>query len=256
MTKMGKTSFRKKQKAKKSSQEGLVRLNKFIANAGICSRREADTFIEAGVVKVNGKVITKMGHKVTPTDEVRFNDSRLKSQTARYILLNKPKNFSGRMENSPKKKDVFQLIKGVCKESIFPTCRLGKNATGLLLFTNDNLMVKKLNNPKKRVKEIFHLKLDKKLLVSDLNKIQKGITIDSKKVIPNSISYIENKDKNEVGIEINSGGVKGVNKIFEQLGYKIAWIDRVFYAGLTKKDLPRKKHRFLTKDEINLLKRI
>ena len=256
MAQRGKTSFRKKQKAKKSSSDGLTRLNKYIANAGICSRREADTFIKAGVVKVNGKVITEMGYKLSPADEVRFNDSRLKSQTARYLLLNKPKNYSGRMENSPKKKDVFQLIQGACKESILPTCRLGKYATGLLLFTNDSLMAKKLSNPKKRVKEIFHLQLDKKLSAADLNKIQKGLTIDGKKIIPNSISYIENKDKNEVGIEVNSGGVKGVNIIFEQLGYKVSWLDRVFYAGLTKKDLPRKKYRFLTTDEINLLKRI
>ena len=250
------TSFRKKQKEKKSSSDALIRLNKFIANAGICSRREADTFIQAGVVKVNNQVVTEMGYKVSPTDEVRFNNRRLKSQTAKYVLLNKPKNYSGRMENSPKKKDVFQLIKGACKESIFPTCRFGKNTTGLLLFTNDTLMAKKLSNPKKRVKEIFHLKLDKKLLASDLNRIQKGLIIDGKKVVPNSISYIEHKDKDEVGVEINNGGVKGLIKIFEKLGYKVTWIDRVFYAGLTKKDLPRKKYRFLTIDEINLLKRI
>ena len=256
MTQRGKSSFRKKQRAKKSSSDGLTRLNKYIANAGICSRREADIFIEAGVVKVNGKVITEMGFKVTGTDEVRFNDSRLKSQTPRYLILNKPKNYSGRMENSPMKKNVFQLIKGACKEEVFPTCRLGKNATGLLLFTNDNLMAKKLGNPKKRIKAIYHLQLDKKLTDSDLKKIQKGVLIDNKRVIPNSISYIENKDKSEVGIAVNSGGTKGVNKIFEQLGYKVSWIDRVFFAGLTKKDLPRKKYRFLTEEEINLLKRI
>jgi 23S rRNA pseudouridine2605 synthase len=256
MGQRGNTSFRKKQKAKKSSSDGLIRLNKYIAKAGICSRREADTFIEAGVVKVNGEVITEMGYKVSPTDDVRFNDSRLKTQTERYLLLNKPKNYSGRKENSPQKKDVFQLIKGACKESILPTCRLAKNATGLLLFTNDSLMAKKLSNPKKRVKEIFHLHLDKKLSAADLNKIQKGLTINGRKIIPNRISYIENKDKNEVGIELNSRGVKGVNIIFEQLGYKVSLIDRVFYAGLTKKDLPRKKYRFLTTDEINVLKRI
>ena len=155
MGQRGTSSFRKKQKAKKSSTDGLIRLNKYIANAGICSRRQADTFIQAGVVKVNGKVITEMGFKVSLTDEVYFNDSRLKSQKEKYLLLNKPKNYSGRMENSANKKDVFQLIKGACKENVFPICRLAKNVTGLLLFTNDNLIAKKLSNPKKRVKEIL-----------------------------------------------------------------------------------------------------
>ena len=219
-----------------------MRLNKYIAHAGICSRREADTFIEAGVVKVNGKVITEMGYKVSTTDEVRFNNSRIKSQTPRYLLLNKPKNYSGRMENSPKKKDVFGLITGACKESVLPTCILGKNATGLLLFTNDNLIAKKLSNPKKRVKEIYHLQLDKKLSAPDLKKIQNGLVIDGKKVMPDKISYIENKDKNEIGIEVSIGGIQGVNQTFEQLGYNVSWIDRVFFAGLTKKDLARKKY--------------
>ena len=256
MGQRGKSTFRKRQNAKKSSSDGLMRLNKYIAHAGICSRREADTFIEAGVVKVNGKVITEMGYKVNTTDEVRFNNSRIKSQTPRYLLLNKPKNYSGRMENSPNKKDVFRLIKGACKESVLPTCRLGKNSTGLLLFTNDNLIAKKLSNPKKRVKEIYHLQLDKKLSAPDLKKIQNGLVIDGKKVMPDKISYIENKDKNEIGIEVSIGGIKGVNQTFEQLGYNVSWIDRVFFAGLTKKDLPRKKYRFLNIDEINLLKRI
>jgi len=256
MGQRGKSTFRKRQNAKKSSSDGLMRLNKYIAHAGICSRREADTFIEAGVVKVNGKVITEMGYKVNTTDEVRFNNSRIKSQTPRYLLLNKPKNYSGRMENSPNKKDVFRLIKGACKESVLPTCRLGKNSTGLLLFTNDNLIAKKLSNPKKRVKEIYHLQLDKKLSAPDLKKIQNGLVIDGKKVMPDKISYIENKDKNEIGIEVSIGGIKGVNQTFEQLGYNVSWIDRVFFAGLTKKDLPRKKYRFLSTDEINLLKRI
>lgn len=256
MGQRGKSSFRKRQNAQKSSSDGLMRLNKYIAHAGICSRREADTFIEAGVVKVNGKVITEMGYKISASDEVRFNNSRLKSQTLRYLLLNKPKNYSGRMENSPKKKDVFGLIKGACKESVFPTCRLGKNSTGLLLFTNDNLIAKKLSNPKKRVKEIYHLQLDKKLSAQDLKKIKKGLVIDGKKIMLDKISYIENKDKNEIGIEISIGGIKRVAHIFKQLEYNISWIDRVFFAGLTKKDLPRKKYRFLNRDEINVLKRI
>ena len=256
MRKRKQFTFRKSKKAKQSSLDGLMRLNKYIAHSGICSRREADTFIQAGVVKVNGKVITEMGYKVDASDEVRFNGSRPKRQTSRYILLNKPKNYSGRIEKSPNKKDVFDLIKGACKESVFPTCRSGKNVTGLLLFTNDNMIAKKLSNPKKRIKEIYHLQLDKKLRETDLKKIQNGLFIDAKKVVLDNVSYIENKNKNEIGIEVSTGGIKRINQIFEQLGYNVSWIDRVFLAGLTKKDLPRKKYRFLNTDEINLLKRI
>jgi len=256
MQRRGKSTFRKRQNAKKQSADGLTRLNKYIANAGICSRREADIFIEAGVVKVNGKVITQMGFKISATDVVKFNDSKIKTETLRYLLLNKPKNYSGRMETAPNKKDVFGLIKGACKESVLPTSRLGKNATGLLLFTNDNELAKKLTNPKKRIKEIYHLFLDKNLKSADLKMIQDGVIISGKKVVPNSISYIENKEKNEIGLELSFGGIKMANQIFETLGYKVSSLDRVFFAGLSKKELPRKKYRFLSEDEVNLLKRL
>ncbi|MBC8266381.1 MAG: rRNA pseudouridine synthase [Flavobacteriales bacterium] len=256
MQRREKSTFRKRQNKKKQTDDSLMRLNKYIAHAGICSRREADTFIQAGVVKVNGKVITQMGYKVKLTDEVKFNDAKIKSETLRYLLLNKPKNYSGRMENSPNKKDVFQLIKGACKEEIYPINRMGKNNTGLLFFTNDTELAKKLTNPKKRIKEIYHVSLDKDLKLTDLKKIQAGLIIASKKINIEKISYIENKEKNEIGIEITFGGTKLINQIFEQLKYNVSWIDKVFFAGLSKKDLPRKKCRFLTEDEINLLKRI
>ncbi len=256
MPKRGKSTFRKRQNEKKKSEDGLMRLNRYIAKAGICSRREADKFIEAGVVKVNGKVITQMGYKLQPADEVKFNDARIKSEPTRYLLLNKPKNYSGRMDDSTKKRTVRELIVGACKEIIMPIGRLGKNSTGLLLFTNDDQLTKKLSNPQKRIKEIYHLELDKKLKSIDLKKLQDGVSIHGKKAPIDSASYISGKDKNEIGLEISMGGIKMVNLIFEQIGYKVQRIDRVFYAGLSKKDLPRKRHRFLSNEEINLLKRI
>ena len=251
-----KSTFRKRQNSKKRLDDGLMRLNKYIAHAGICSRREADTYIKVGVVKVNGKVITEMGFKVSATDEVRFNDRRLKSEKAVYLLLNKPKNYSGRVANLPRKKDVFQLIQGACKEKIYPVNRMRKNNTGLLLFTNDTELTKKLNNPTKQIKEIYHIALNKKLIAADLKKLQNGLVIGKKKILLDEISYIENKDKNEIGIEILQGGIKQITQLFEQLGYTVSWADRVFFAGLNKKELPRKKYRFLNEQEINLLKRV
>jgi len=256
MERKEKSTFRKRQRAKKKQEDGLMRLNRYIAKAGICSRREADKFIEAGVVKVNGKVITQMGYKLQPTDEVKFNDARIKSETTRYLLLNKPKNYSGRMEDITKRRTVRELIAGACKEIITPIGRLGKNSTGLLLFTNDSDLVKKLLNPQKKIKEIYHLELDKNLKSIDLKKIQDGLIIGGEKTAVDSLSYINGKDKNEVGLEISVGGIKMVNLIFEKIGYKVFRIDRVFFGGLTKKDLPRKKYRFLTNQEVNLLKRL
>ena len=256
MQSKGKSTFRQRQRAKKKSEDGLIRLNRYIAKAGICSRREADKFIEAGVVKVNGKVVTQMGYKLQLSDEVKFNDTKIKSETLRYLLLNKPKNYSGRMDDISKKRTVRELINGACKETITPIGRLGKNATGLLLFTNDTELAKKLSNPQKRIKEIYHLLLDKKLKSADLKKLQDGVSIHRKQAAIDSVSYISGKDKNEVGLELSMGGIKMANIIFEQIGYKAQRIDRVFFAGLSKKDLPRKQHRFLSNEEINLLKRL
>mgnify|MGYP000336057547 CR=1 FL=1 len=209
-----------------------------------------------GIAKVNGKVITQMGYKLSTVDEVKFNDAKIKSETTRYLLLNKPKNYSGRMDDSTKKRTVRELIAGACKEIIMPIGRLGKNSTGLLLFTNDDQLAKKLSNPQKRIKEIYHLGLDKNLKSIDLKKVQDGLIIGGKKTAVDLVSYINGKDKNEVGLEISMGGIKMVNLIFEKIGYKVSRIDRVFFGGLSKKDLPRKRSRFLTEQGVNLLKRL
>ena len=231
-------------------------MNKFIANAGICSRREADKFIEAGVVTVNDVGITKMGYRVSPTDEVKFNGQRLKSDTPRYVLLNKPKNYSGRIDSVTSTVSVMQLIKPACKEKIYPVDKLNKLETGLLLFTNDTDLAKKLGRTKKNVKEIYQITLDKNLSQIHLENIREGVFINGKTVTLDSISYIHGKDKNELGIENSNGGVKLVKQLFEKLGRRIIKLDRVFLGGLTKKDLPRKHFRHLTREEINILRRL
>tara|TARA_B110000003_G_scaffold274511_1_gene314677 strand:+ start:864 stop:1655 length:792 start_codon:yes stop_codon:yes gene_type:complete len=250
------SSFRKQQNEKRSSDDGKIRLNKFIANAGVCSRREADKFIEAGVVSVNGLGITEMGFRVSLTDEVKFNGQRLKSEKLRYILLNKPKNYSGRIDNQTSTTSVMQLIKSACKEKVLPVDKLNKIETGLLLFTNDTDLAKKLGRSKKNIKEIYQITLDKRLNQSDLENIRDGIFLNGRSVKLDLISYIKGKDKNELGIENSNGGIKSVKQVFERLNYNIVRLDRVFIGGLTKKDLPRKHYRHLTKEEINILRRL
>jgi len=251
-----KSSFRKKQNAKKRVEDGKMRLNKFIANAGICSRREADKFIEAGVVTVNGVGVTEMGHRVSSTDIVKFNGQKLKSDTPRYVLLNKPKNYSGRVESGTATSSVMQLIAAACKERVYPIDKLNKSETGLLLFTNDSDLAKKLTNKSQKVKAIYQITLDKNLRQTDLEKIREGFLVHGKTCSFDSISYIQNKDKNEIGIEHSRGGTKYVKNIFEKFNYQIIKLDRVFFGGLTKKDLPRKHYRHLTQDELNILKRL
>ncbi len=242
-------------KEKTHAKEG-VRLNKFIANTGICSRREADKFIEAGVVTVNGVGVTKMGTRVKLTDEVKFNGKKLKSEALRYILLNKPKNYSGRINYTGHHTSVMLLIKNACKEKVYPVDKLNKLETGLLLFTNDTDIAKKLSSSKRNIKQIFQATLDKKLTQEDLEKIREGLFLNGKTIKFDSISYIKGKDKTEIGIENSIGGIKQIKKILERFKYKITKLDRVFFAGLTKKDLPRKHYRDLTQNEINILNRI
>ena len=251
-----KSSFRTRQNAKKSAEDGKTRLNKFIANSGICSRREADKFIEAGVVTVNGVGVTEMGFRVSPTDEVKFNGQRLKADTPRYVLLNKPKNYSGRIDSATSTISVMQLIKPACKERIYPVDKLNKSETGLLLFTNDTDLAKKLGRTKKNVKEIYQITLDKNLSQIHLENIREGVFINGRTVKLDLISYINGKDKNELGIENSNGGIKLVKQLFEKLGYRTIKLDRVFLGGLTKKDLPRKHFRHLTQEEINILRRL
>lgn len=249
-------SFKKRitKKDVKSTKVGM-RLNQFIAHSGISSRREADDLIKAGLVQVNGKVIVEMGFRVLETDTVKFNNQTLNSETKRYLLLNKPKDFLT-LSDDPRKKNVFELIDKACKERIYPVGRLDKQTSGLLLFTNDGELSKKLTNPRKRVKKIFHVTLDKNLKSTDMQKIVDGVVVDGYKVDIEAISYIQNSPKKEVGVEIHTGKNSTLKNVFETLGYKIVKLDRVYFAGLTKKDIARGRHRFLSEKEISMLKMI
>jgi len=235
-----------------SNSEG-IRLNKYIANAGICSRREADVFIKAGSATVNGKLVTEMGYKVSPTDEVRFDGTLISQEKKRYVLLNKPKNFITTMDDDRGRKTVMELIGNASKERIYPVGRLDRNTTGLLLFTNDGELAKKLTHPKHNIQKIYHATLDKKLAMSDMQKISEGFMLDDRRVIVDEISYIQNQPKNEVGVKIHSGRNRIVRRIFEHFNYNVIKLDRVIFAGLTKKDLPRGHWRHLTEMEVNTL---
>ena len=234
-------------------QIGPVRLNKYIANAGVCSRREADTLIAAGAITVNGQVVTEMGFKVMPTDQVRFGDKVLQREKPVYILLNKPKDYITTMEDEFNRKHVMQLIKGACKERVYPVGRLDRMTTGLLLFTNDGEMAKKLTLPRSGVRKIYHVSLDKNLKPSDLDKIAQGLDLDDGLIQVDEIAYVGDR-KNEVGVTLHSGRNRIVRRIFESLDYQVEKLDRVVFAGLTKKDLPRGSWRFLTQAEVNILK--
>ena len=234
-------------------QVGPVRLNKYISNAGICSRREADTLIAAGAISVNGTVVTEMGFKVMPTDEVRFGDHVLQREKPIYLLLNKPKDYITTMDDEFDRKHVMQLVKGACKERIYPVGRLDRMTTGLLLFTNDGEMAKKLTHPRSGVRKIYHVTLDKNLKSSDFEQIANGIALDDGDIQVDEIAYVGEK-KNEVGVTLHSGRNRIVRRLFESLGYQVEKLDRVVFAGLTKKDLPRGSWRFLTQAEVNILK--
>lgn len=240
----------------KKAESDEIRLNKYIANSGICSRREADTFISTGSATVNGKIITEMGYKVKPGDEVRFDDVLISPEAKRYVLLNKPKNYITTMSDERNRKTVMELIHRSTKERIYPVGRLDRETTGLLLFTNDGDMAKKLTHPKHNVKKLYHVTLDRKLSMADLHKIAENFVLDGKMVFVDKVSYIENKPKFEVGIEIHSGRNRIVRRIFEHFGYKVVKLDRVIFAGLTKKNLGRGVWRHLTEQEVNNLKMI
>jgi len=249
-------SMRKKHSSQKTITDGKIRLNKFISNTGICSRREADKFIEAGVVSVNGIGITQMGYRVHPTDIIKFNNQKIKSETLRYILLNKPKNYSGRIDSGTKTASVMSLISSACKEQIYPIDKLTKLETGLLIFTNDTALAKKLASRNQILKSIYQITLEKNLTQHDLEKIRSGVFLNGKMKNFDTISYIQNKEKNEIGVEHSRGGTKHVKEVFKKLNYRITKLDRVFFGGLTKKNLPRKHYRNLTESEINILKRL
>ena len=232
---------------------GAIRLNRFIAQSGICSRREADDFIQAGVVTVNGQVVTELGTKVQPTDEVRFNDQRLQGEKKVYLVLNKPKGYVTSLEDPHAGKTVMELVKGACEERIYPVGRLDKNSLGLLLFTNDGDLTKQLTHPSYKKKKIYQVTLDKPLTRADMDRIAEGITLEDGEIHADEISYVK-ENRQEVGIEIHSGRNRIVRRIFEFLGYTVTKLDRVYYAGLTKKNLKRGAWRFLTREEVERLK--
>ncbi len=234
-------------------QTGEMRLNRFIAQSGICSRREADDFILAGVVSVNGRIVTELGTKVLPTDEVRFNDEPVRGEKKVYLVLNKPKGYVTSLDDPHAGKTVMELVKGACTERIYPVGRLDKNSLGLLLFTNDGDLTKQLTHPSYQKKKIYQVTLDKPLTRADMDRIAEGITLEDGEIFADEISYVK-ENKQEVGIEIHSGRNRIVRRIFEFLGYTVTKLDRVYYAGLTKKNLKRGAWRFLTREEVERLK--
>ena len=238
----------------KSDKLGM-RLNQFIAHSGISSRREADKLIKAGLVQVNGKIIVEMGFRVMPKDIVKFNNETIASETKRYLLLNKPKDYLSSTDD-PKKKNVYELIAKACKERLYPVGRLDRITSGLLLFTNDGELSKKLTYPKQRVKKIYHITLDKNLKAADMNKIKEGVSVDGYVADIETISYVQNSPKKEIGVEIHIGKNSTLKNLFAHLGYKIVRMDRVYFGGLTKKDIPRGRHRFLSDKEVSMLKMI
>ena len=231
-----------------------MRLNRFIANAGVCSRREADKYISAGLVTVNGKTVTELGVKVNPGDDVRFDGRRLNPEKKVYLLLNKPRGFVTTTDDPHADKTVMDLVKNACQERIYPVGRLDKNTTGLLLFTNDGDLSKKLTHPSHHMKKIYQVSLDKAVTKNHILQIAEGVELEDGLVAADAISYIDNQDKSEVGIEIHSGKNRVVRRIFEHLGYRVKKLDRVYFAGLTKKQLPRGKFRFLSEKEMRYLK--
>ena len=232
---------------------GEVRLNRFVAQSGLCSRREADDFITAGLVSVNGVIVTELGTKVLPTDVVKFNDERLQGEKNVYLVLNKPKGYVTTLEDDHADKTVMELVKNACKERIYPVGRLDKNSLGLLLFTNDGDITRQLTHPSLRKKKIYEVTLDKALTRADFEQLAEGITLEDGDIFFDEISYIKD-DKKSVGVEIHSGRNRIVRRMFEHLGYKVTKLDRVYYAGLTKKNLKRGAWRFLTSDEVARLK--
>lgn len=230
-----------------------MRLNKYIANSGICSRREADKYIAAGVVEVNGVVITELGSRVKPGDKVKFNGESIKSEAKVYILLNKPKDVVTTLDDPHADRTVIDLVKGACTERVYPIGRLDRNTTGVLLLTNDGDLTKKLTHPKFERKKIYHVFLHKPVTQAHLEQLVNGIELEDGRAWADVASYVDN-DKSQVGIEIHSGKNRIIRRLFESLGYKVKKLDRVFFAGLTKKNLPRGKWRFLTDKEVSQLK--
>ncbi len=235
--------------------QDLIRLNKFIANAGICSRREADKLIASGVITVNGKPVKELGVKISPEDKVQYDGQNIRTEKKYYVLLNKPKGYLTTTDDPFDRKTVMFLVKNACRERIYPVGRLDRETTGVLLLTNDGDLAKKLTHPKHRITKIYHVVLDKNLKTGDMKKIAEGIELEDGFIRPDAIAYVQGAtDKKEIGIEIHSGKNRVIRRIFETIGYRVARLDRVSFAGLTKKDVPRGKWRYLNDKEIGFLK--
>ncbi len=236
-----------------NKQTGEVRLNRFVAQSGICSRREADELIAAGLVSINGVIVTELGTKVKPGDEVRFNGEKIQGEKHVYLLLNKPKGYVTTLEDDHAAKTVMELIEGACTERVYPVGRLDKNSLGLLLFTNDGDITRTLTHPSLKKKKIYEVTLDQPLTRADFETLAEGVTLEDGEAYFDEISWLKD-DKKSVGVEIHSGRNRIVRRMFEHLGYQVTKLDRVYYAGLTKKNLKRGAWRFLTVDEVNRLK--
>ena len=255
----GERSFQKRDERPRSypkyaaKQLGEVRLNRFLAQSGLCSRREADDFIQAGLVTVNGQIVTELGTKVRSTDEVKFNDEKVQGEKKVYLVLNKPKGYVTSLEDPHADKTVMELVKGACSERIYPVGRLDKNSLGLLLFTNDGDVTRQLTHPSLEKKKIYQVTLDKPLTRADMEQLTEGITLEDGEIFADEVAYVS-ENKKEVGIEIHSGRNRIVRRMFEYLGYAVQKLDRVYYAGITKKNLKRGQWRFLTREEVDRLK--
>lgn len=231
-----------------------LRLNKFLSNAGVCSRRDADAYIQAGVVTVNGVTVTELGTKVLRTDEVRFHGEAVKMEKKQYVLLNKPKGYVTTTDDPQERKTVMDLVARACPERIYPVGRLDRNTTGVLLLTNDGELATKLTHPRFLKKKIYHVTLDQNVTAADMRQIMEGITLEDGDIHADAVEYASETDKKQVGIEIHSGKNRIVRRIFESLGYHVIKLDRVYFAGLTKKNVKRGDWRFLTEEEVNMLR--
>lgn len=237
-----------------SFNDEAIRLNKYLSNAGICSRREADVLIQTGVITVNGKIVTELGYKIAPTDVIQCNGETINAEKKRYVLLNKPKGFITTMDDPQGRKTVMTLVRNACRERIYPVGRLDRETTGLLLFTNDGDLAKKLTHPRYQARKIYHVELNKPVKAEDLEKLLRGVDLEDGKSKADKASYVEGGNSREVGIEIHSGKNRIVRRMFESLGYTVVKLDRVVFAGLTKKDLPRGMFRHLSEDEVSFLR--
>ena len=237
-----------------SFREDNIRLNKYISNAGVCSRREADVLIQTGVVSVNGKIVTELGYKIQPSDVIQYDGETINAEKKRYVLLNKPKGFITTMDDPRGRKTVMTLVSKACRERIYPVGRLDRETTGLLLFTNDGDMAKKLTHPRYQARKLYHVELHKPVSREDLEKLLKGVDLEDGKTRVDKAEYVDDASSREIGVELHSGKNRIVRRLFEALGYNVVKLDRVQFSGLTKKDLPRGMFRHLTEQEVAFLK--